>query len=313
MVRIVTYNILSVSLATKFHFTSTNTKYLKPDNRWTLLQKQLLEEIGKTSIICLQEVCLFWLEKLIPFFQTNKYKCHYNNYGWTGSGHMGILIAYPKIYTLTSLKMVNVGEYIESRVTPIKEEKSLDDVWFKAIKKRNTLLCLKLKYNDKIFTIGTYHMPCTIDSIKLLHLISVIQLINKIAENTKFILTGDFNFMPNTLLYKVITEGGNYSNNIEKSVNYDTTMMSLKVPTIMKSAYGSFDKEPLFTNYAQTGNNELFSGCLDYVFVSRGWTVNDVKKLPSNLPELTYPSLGEPSDHLMLAVKLEMVERVKKI
>lgn len=81
MIRIVQYNILSTDLGTKLYFVNTPTKFLKPDFRWLLLKEKLLTEIGKFSIICLQEVCLYWLEKLIPFLQEVNYVCQYNNYG----------------------------------------------------------------------------------------------------------------------------------------------------------------------------------------------------------------------------------------
>jgi len=313
MIRIVQYNILSTNLATKFYFVNTDTKFLKPDSRWLLLKEKLLAEITNLSIFCLQEVCMYWLEKLIPFFQEVGYYCHYNNYGWKDTGYMGVFISYPNKYKLEALKIINIGGSIESKTTIINSSLATDDIWTKAIRKRNTLLCLKLSYDDKIFCVGTYHMPCLGQSVKLLHLMSCIQLMNKFAGNYKYILAGDFNFMPDSLLYKVITEGGKYDDVVEKSVNYDTTMFSLKVSTPMKSAYALFEKDPLFTNYSHVINSDPFHGCLDYIFLSKGWQVTDIKKLPIALPELAYPSHDEQSDHLLLAVDLELIERKIKI
>jgi len=318
MIRIVQYNILSTDLATKFYFVNTDTKFLKPEFRWILLKEKLQEEIQNLSIFCLQEVCFYWMEKLIPFFQEVGYYCHYNNYGWKDTGHMGVFIAYPNKYKLEAIKIINIGDSIEDRTTiidsPIIKDDSLtikEDVWTQAIRKKNTMLCLKLNYNNDIFCIGTYHMPCFGDSVKLLHIISCIQLLNKFSGNYKHILAGDFNIMPNSSLYKVITESGKYNNIIEKSIYYDTKMFNLKVSTPLKSAYALFDTDPLFTNYAHTVNSDVFNGCLDYIFVSRGWKVNSIKKLPDMLPNLTYPSNEEPSDHLMLAVELELIKKVK--
>jgi mRNA deadenylase 3'-5' endonuclease subunit Ccr4 len=312
-IRIVQYNILSTDLGTKFYFVNTDTKFLKPDFRWSLLKEKLLLEIQNLSIFCLQEVCFYWMEKLIPFFQDVGYYCHYNNYGWKDTGHMGIFIAYPNKYKLESFKIINIGDSIEDRTTIINSPTTNDDVWVQAIRKRNTLLCLKLNYNGDTFCIGTYHMPCFGDSVKLLHLISCIQLLNKFAGNYKYILAGDFNIMPNTLLYKVITEGGKYDNIVEKSIHYDTKMFSIKVSNPMKSAYALFGEEPQFTNYSHVVNSEPFNGCLDYIFVSNGWKVNSIIKLPTSLPELTYPSNEEPSDHLLLAVDLELIKRQNKV
>lgn len=314
MIRITQYNILSTDLGTKFYFVNTPTKFLKPDFRWLLLKEKLLPEIEKFSIICLQEVCLYWLEKLIPFLQEVNYVCHYNNYGWKDDGYMGILIAYPNTYKLEAMKIINIGDSIESKTKIINSESELDkeDIWVKAIRKKNTMLCLRLSINNKPFCIGTYHMPCFGDSIKILHMITAIQQLNKFAGNYKCIFAGDFNMMPDSVLYKIITVGGNYVDLVEKSTNYDTTMFSFKIPMIMQSAYKLFGSDPIFTNYAHVANSEPFSGCLDYIFVSRGWKVTDVQKLPIELPKLTYPSDIEPSDHLLLVVNLELVERADK-
>lgn len=314
MIRIVQYNILSVDLGTKFYFMNTPTKFLKPDFRWVLLKEKLMTEIDKFSIICLQEVCLYWLEKLIPFLQEVGYITHYNNYGWKDDGYMGVLITYPNKYKLEALKIINIGDSIESKTKIINSESELDkdDIWVKAIRKKNTMLCMRLSVGTKIFCIGTYHMPCFGDSIKILHLISAIQLLNKFAGNYKCIFAGDFNMMPNSNLYKIITMGGNYVDFVDKSTNYDTTMFSFKIPMVMQSVYKLFGSDPIFTNYAHVVNSEPFSGCLDYIFVSRGWKVVETDALPTELPELTYPSDTEPSDHLLLAVNLELVERADK-
>ena len=157
-------------------------------------------------------------------------------------------------------------------------------------------------------------MPCAYkeQSIMVLHLITCVVQMNKFAGNYKYILAGDFNFTPDSLMYKMITQGGNYTDSVEKSSFLDTSAYVLKFSTPMKSAYQLADKEPLFTNCAHTINNPPFSGCLDYIFISRGWEVNSVKELPSCVPDSCYPSATEPSDHLMLVADLTMKQRVIK-
>lgn len=227
-------------------------------------------------------------------------------------GYMGILIAYPNTYKLEAIKIINIGDSIESKTKIINSELDKEDIWVKAIRNKNTMLCMRLSINNKTFCIGTYHMPCFGDSVKILHLITAIQQLNKFAGNYKCIFAGDFNMMPNSVLYKIITIGGNYVDLVEKSINYDTIMFSFKIPMIMQSEYKLFGSDPIFTNYAHVANSEPFSGCLDYIFVSRGWKVVGVDESPVELPELTYPSDTEPSDHLLLAVNLELVERADK-
>jgi mRNA deadenylase 3'-5' endonuclease subunit Ccr4 len=78
----------------------------------------------------------------------------------------------------------------------------------------------------------------------------------------------------------------------------------------MRSAYADYLKtEPDFTNYARTGEKEPFIDTLDYIFVSKEWTVENVLKLPhrdeANGP---YPNLdvSEPSDHVLIASDLSL-------
>ena len=66
----------------------------------------------------------------------------------------------------------------------------------------------------------------------------------------------------------------------------------------------------MFTNYTHTLNSDPFYGCLDYIFISRGWKVNNVKKLPEQLSNTTYPSNEEPSDQLMLVSDLELIKKL---
>jgi endonuclease/exonuclease/phosphatase family metal-dependent hydrolase len=212
---------------------------------------------------------------------------------------MGIMIAYPNQYKLEAIKIMNIGNQIETRIKRISEDLILDD-WVKAIRKRNMLLCLRLRDGEKSFCIGTYHMPPEYKNkdVATLHLVMCNQLMNKFSGNYKYILAGDFNFLPYSMLYNLMTKGGRAQ--VEKSLNYDTTSFSLKILPLT-SVYSGFS-EPLFTNYVNL--KEPFSGCLDYIFVSRGWIVNKVKELPK-LPDVPYPSGDEPSDHLMIAVELE--------
>ena len=314
MIRIVQYNILSTELANIHYYVNTNTKFLQPDSRWLLLKEKLLIEIDKSSIFCLQEVSLYWLEKLVPFFTLNGYNCQYNNYGDKGSGYMGVFISYPIKYKLEAFKIVNIGDSIKNKLIRLASAPELiikEDIWYQATRKRNTLLCLRLNCNNKVFCIDTYHMPCSHrnEPVGILHTITCINAMNKFADNYKYVLAGDFNFQPGSLLYKIATESGKYD--LEKSPNYDTSMVSLRVSTPLISAYATFDKDPAFTNFSHVLDSEIFNGCLDYIFLSRGWKVTAVKKLPSSLPLLPYPSNSEPSDHLLLAADLEIIDRKK--
>jgi mRNA deadenylase 3'-5' endonuclease subunit Ccr4 len=193
---------------------------------------------------------------------------------------------------------------------------SNEDSWIKAIKKQNTLLCLRLSENGKAFCIGTYHMPCSYNnnSIMLLHTATCVQLMNKFANNSRYILAGDFNFTPSSLMYKMITKGGNYNQYMDVSLNLDTSQCSVKLSTPLISVYCLSGIEPSFTNYSHVKNKSVFKDCIDYIFVSRGLKVNSIQTLQEKPIETEngYPFANEPSDHLLLAADLELVERSSK-
>lgn len=69
------------------------------------------------------------------------------------------------------------------------------------------------------------------------------------------------------------------------------------------SAYKLFKKkEPTYTNFSGT-----FREVLDYIFISNHFKVSDVEELPYQDNEVDpFPNINEPSDHLMLTVKLEI-------
>lgn len=301
MINVAQYNILSIELASKYYYVNTNTKYLQPDFRWQLLKDKLLTKINNQYIICLQEVCYHWLEKLIPFFNLHNYQYQYTQYT-CHQGYVGSLTAYPHHFQLEAIKIVNIGDYIEKRVTKIVDPIDKNDLWFKSIIKKNMLLCLKLSDGHKSFCVINYHMPQShqYQSVGLLHLISCIQIINKFANNTKYIFAGDFNFKPDSLLYKVITQGGSYKNVVMKTTLYDTSQFNLKNATPLVDAYKN---RLVYTNYVHTDDDPWY-GCIDYIFLSQGWIVNHRDDIVNDFSEGPFPDLYEPSDHLMIGVQL---------
>ena len=77
-------------------------------------------------------------------------------------------------------------------------------------------------------------------------------------------------------------------------------------------------EEPAYTNWAHTRNSQPFVGTLDYIFVSKGCQTVDVLPMPNALPaDLDkgngegiyggpFPTVDEPSDHLMVAATIEL-------
>lgn len=70
-------------------------------------------------------------------------------------------------------------------------------------------------------------------------------------------------------------------------------------------------QEPEFTNFAKVKDEPVFIETLDYIFCSKDqWKVNQVLKLPLKTEALLngkpFPSISEPSDHIMLAADLSL-------
>ena len=140
-----------------------------------------------------------------------------------------------------------------------------------------------------------------------------------------YILAGDFNIMPESPHYKLLTTGS-----LDKS---DPTYPPAKFGVewtieaeAMDSAYAEIGEEPEFTNYAHIQDQENpFIGTLDYIFLSRKskttriidekvagewWKVNGVTKLPSVAESGgPFPNAVEPSDHLLISADLELVSK----
>lgn len=153
-----------------------------------------------------------------------------------------------------------------------------------------------------------------------------------LAKNDPLLFAGDFNILPNSSTYELITTGSldpNDESYPTPKYNYTWT------PNIgkgMLSAYAEANNgksqtqqttkqvegeeaqvavergEPDFTNYAQFGDNQEFIGTLDYIFLSRNhWKVNSVQETihrdDANGP---YPNQEEPSDHILISADLEL-------
>lgn len=197
------------------------------------------------------------------------------------------------------------------------------DIWHHAESRQNMMVCVHLKpktkalINAKSFWVGTYHMPCAFyePPVMNIHADMAATRIQSLAKNNTskegdpYILAGDFNILPNSPHYQLLTKGYlDWSDPTYPPSKYEMTW----VPTLkgMNSAYAIFNGgvEPKFTNYAKILDNPPFIETIDYVFLSKNheWKVKCVKKLKDLNDGGPYPNDKEPSDHLLLAVDLEL-------
>lgn len=247
-------------------------------------------------------------------------------------------------------------------------EKKVLDPWDMSERRFNVLLTCVLRFRSmgtggessgSTFSISNYHMPCAFFCPPVMNIHS--EMVSKrvqylAAESWKksksnkksdvdnsealveeeetmktipYILAGDFNIMPDSPHYKLLTTG-----KLDKS---DPTYpppkhgVEWKIEcNPMDSAYALEDAtgaEPEFTNYAHCREDpDPFIGTLDYIFLSQKecttssitkegndagewWKVHGVQKLPckddSGGP---FPNEKEPSDHYLISADLELAQ-----
>lgn len=266
------------------------------------------------------------------------------------------------------------------------KEKTIDP-WEMSENRFNVLVSVALRHrhntnnnnnneSDGTFLISNYHMPCAFYAppVMNIHAEMVARRVQTLASNLyttlnqndetnnavdngggsgggistiPYILAGDFNIMPNSSHYQLLTTG----TLDEDDATFPQPKYDMKWTVqshAMDSAYammsgsggndndneeGGGEGEPEFTNYAHIQDQEdPFIGTLDYIFLSkkektttattgRGndddaevvgqwWKVNGVSKLPTVVNSGgPFPNAVEPSDHLLIAADLELVSK----
>tara|TARA_B100000424_G_scaffold269816_1_gene267622 strand:+ start:3989 stop:4939 length:951 start_codon:yes stop_codon:yes gene_type:complete len=306
---IATYNVLSDVYAENSLFNIANQDVTNFNKRLELFKIKFLRLIRKSYIICLQEVTKKFGDKIISFFFANNYNCVYDNYSGEYDGYMGVFIAFPNFYKISNIVRKKISDDI-----PTDE----DEVWAIAKKKSNVSIGITLESKRMKFCVVTYHMPCIFGANKNLpvmtiHLLALIKFAQNYSNNLPLILAGDFNFDPTKSLYNLVTEGymNRYDNYYPKTLKKDLDFNIKK----MRSAYKViYNKELEFTTCAKKKDEKyVFKECIDYIWISDQWNVNNVIiNAIHNLKnyykdkdnKLILPSLNEPSDHYCIGATL---------
>eukprot|EP00301_Raphidiophrys_heterophryoidea_P025604 c8631_g1_i1.p1 GENE.c8631_g1_i1~~c8631_g1_i1.p1 ORF type:complete len:407 (-),score=74.04 c8631_g1_i1:97-1203(-) len=214
-------------------------------------------------------------------------------------------------------------------------------VWLTESRARtNTMVSLRLRtlaQPHETFCVSVYHMPCMffLPLVMTCHVALAVQHAQRFANGDPLVVAGDWNMTPNTTPYQLIVNGfldrsdphfleytSPTQTTIEKvsrshvtpSLSPATTIRiphwTCKLEQSMRSACAvHFGSEPPFTNNAQKATEtKAFVDTLDYVFLSKQWTVVGVDPLPGlEVAELgPFPNEKEPSDHLMVGVTLAL-------
>lgn len=298
-ISILQYNILAPQLAIKMLQDAKtpdgnfiyNAEDMEPEIRLrkiiSYIEKAIKTSTSKYLIICLQEVCDIWRDRLIDFFTFYNYEVKFSRDGYEGNSFMGVLLAFPnklksKIYYYKVCQEQNIGPELYK---------------FEHIVKRNnnTAIIALLEDTDTGFKFGviTYHMPRIMpnkhkfsfhesniiaDGISNELAKMLYTKINEIMGRNYWIYAGDFNIVPDSQTCKYL----------EASAN-----------SIWKNCVGKYP----FTNNGIVQNNQ-FQACLDYMFYSRNLRCKNViytealKIIPNN---------KEASDHIPIIANFNTI------
>lgn len=303
-----------------------------------LLQQMNLEE-GGGAILCLQEVSYSAAGPFHCFFNQHDYYVAWCPYGSPFNNYMGVMIAFPSArYSLLSMDFKCLADQISSAVNNQDESSSSNNssnggnddgsgnrrmsmlegsTWILAANRRNAMLSVKLgiKGTDRSFLVATYHMPCAFRTPLVMNIHASL-LLNHLSTLTNrfvdpLILCIDGNFVPfsdchNAFVHGVTNQFDSLGNKeLVSLVLKDYNLVDPKDRSLFSVYWKANGKEPLFTNRSK--NPEDFTGTLDYIFVNWGkWNVERVLPLPEVATKF-YPSIEEPSDHLLLMAELTLI------
>jgi exonuclease III len=333
---VVTYNMLSNTLADPASFPWNEEEDLRAAVRWSRIEAKLIEWMEQDAILCLQEVSLAWSAKLSILCAENGYIPIWHGYGSSKSGHMGVAVAVPTAkYRVKRVQFTRTGSFI-NKVLPYTGEGSTAasgedsyDVWSEARMSHNYIVFVHLETRlDEAQSVGvaSYHMPCRFRGltrgVMTLHAWAVASMLKQWSKECgcPVLVGGDWNFKPEDVQYELLSTGGSATMDAATDPLDDDPRGSLHSPYSsadwspstqfpLQSAYRTVHgADPDFTNFSRfAGSTEHFLGTLDMVWVGPNIRVTGAPILPAIDCEMVssgryMPNAEEPSDHLPVQI-----------
>lgn len=350
LTRVVSYNILSSSLAGSSHFPSCDPANLGAAVRLKRVLTKLEAPVAARSIICLQEVSLAWSGPLHAFFANRGFHLMLTSHGSYFSGYMGEALAFPlDLFEAVDLRIERLTDMMDWPVrrkdggffgmtetfcgrlrkawhalmgSPRPSKRAVREPWDHARGRLNRFIFARLRSrtNGAKICVATYHMPCVFWSppVMLIHSALVVRSFQRLCGSDDGILAGDFNIKPADSSYEMILKGKIEPSNDDfppKCPDGTPPEKWFPMPLVpMKSAYREvLGSEPDFTNFAKVENQPEFIETLDYMFCTQGVDIVDVIRLPHRQAvQGPFPDASEPSDHVMIGATLRLQAPVRK-
>ena len=283
--QIISYNILADYL-NDHNFVKVSKKYLDNDYRIKLLSKKLKKILKKTSIVCLQEVGPTQLSFLFTLFDKHNYSC---------ISFKDLAIFYPNKFQVISSE-VNFIKSLSKKYL-----KGKDKLIEKISKLNHAYIILKLKIkNSNSITICTTHLVSNPKYNNTMKTLQAYLIAKKLEKFNKVVFCGDFNSMPDSNVYKLLSTGK------AKYPYYGNLKIKNNFISSYKTLYG---EEKNITTHATNLITPKFTATIDYIWLYnlkpiksyKIVTNEEISKIKNNF----LPNKIEPSDHYLLMIVIK--------
>ncbi len=250
IVRVVSYNLLSKSLARASYYPRCSKSDLNASTRLARAKEKLesytkfISEACPPAVIALQEVSLSWAGDLTIWFKQRGYTFICSNYGTGFSDFMGVALAIPDdLYLIDKVSIVRPCARAKrwtfaNAVEPaplswlswiyrlIPGTKDITNAPARHHERKNALEAVSRRHNRMIlatlktkgedpqnFCVATYHMPCVYwdERAMVCHAALSMDAAERYADSMPYIYMGDFNICPPTPGYRMLTRGGAFA------------------------------------------------------------------------------------------------------
>lgn len=303
-IKVVTYNMLSPHYVKPHYFPDILPINLDANCRLKRSIELIKQWMKDEYIICLQELCEEWKNELVIVFQQSNYMCHCAVYK---KGITGVMIAHPTHrYDYVNHEVFSCADIIKATAAPQVGCPYLDEL-NSATMIENMALVVQLSSvsssSNRIFQVATYHMPCNFT--KKLLMVSHVNALKLKLNHENTIIAGDFNIAISNAEYRFLVELP-----YDELPEFVTQLKQLSPePTqVFRSAHLTLHgAEPIHTNVG-TIKTGLFIECLDYILVTRSFTVVEcsVGLVAGDPQTTTYPNELCPSDHQPLFATINL-------